>query len=398
MTININRYKQFFTPEKYSQILVERIDLDTKPKKVIDLTMGEGSLLKEGLKVWNEAKFFGNDIDKECCNKVQNIIPNIKCFNKDIFVNSDMNFLIKNIGKVDICLGNPPFHLIEQTKDSIELLQLYYLKKYYKFVHIPAEILFILQTFKILKRDGILSVILPDGFFVNNTLKEFRKFLIAKYKILEIIELPNEIFKYTKAKTHILILQKTSPTSNIIKLSHIHSNDVINITIEEAYNRMDYSFYRDNHLNFTYKKLSDCEDIKVFRGKQKFLLRDVEESWILHTTSFKNGNIFNSPLSTTNKIKQYSDRIAFKDDIIIPRVGTNILGKVGVVKSGYFVATDCIFVIRTNNDKDREDILYTLKSEFGRDWIKSISKGVGARHITLQDIANLPILEKKFKR
>jgi len=396
MTININRYKQFFTPEKYSQVLVERIDLTKKPKKIIDLTMGEGSLLKEGLKVWNEAKFFGNDIDKECCNKVKNIIPHIKCFNKDIFINSDMNFLIKHIGKVDICLGNPPFYLINQTNDSIELLKLYSLEKYYKSTHIPAEVLFILQTLKILKKNGILSVILPDGFFVNNTLTEFRKFLIRKYKILEIIELPNEIFKYTKAKTHILILQNTSPISNIIKLSHIHNNDIINITIEEAYNRMDYSFYRDNHLDFTYKKLSDCEDIKVFRGKQKFLLRDVDESWILHTTSFRNGNIFKSTLSTTSKIKQYSNRIAYQDDIIIPRVGTNILGKVGIVKSGYFVATDCVFVIRTKDIKDRENILYTLKSEFGRDWIKSISKGVGARHITLQDIANLPILEKEI--
>ena len=90
----------------------------------------------------------------------------------------------------------------------------------------------------------------------------------------------------------------------------------------------------------------------------------------------------------------YIDKIAKKNDIIIPRVGSNILGRVGIVKSGYFIATDCIFIIRVRNKIDRENIKYTLESEFGKEWIHSISKGVGARHITLQDIVKLPILER----
>lgn len=33
--------------------------------------------------------------------------------------------------------------------------------------------------------------------------------------------------------------------------------------------------------------------------------------------------------------------------------------------------------------KDRQNTENTLRSEFGRNWIASTSKGVGARHITL---------------
>ena len=396
MTININRYKQFFTPIKYSQILVEKAFFYTNsPQKIIDLTMGEASLLIEGFKIYQKSNFFGNDIDLDCCNKVKNSDYPIKFYNKDIFLNSSINYLISDVGKVDICLGNPPFHLINQTKDTVKVLNSYSLEKYSENIHIPAEVLFILQALKIIKKNGILATILPDGFFVNNTLKEFRKFIIEKYEVLEIIELPHEIFQYTKAKTHILILKNNISTSHKIKLSDIYNN-LITIDKKEAMYRMDYSFYKNNDTLSLYKKLSDYNNIQIFRGKPKFMLKDIKETWILHTTNFRKEDIFTSPLKTKKQIKEYEGRIASINDIVIPRVGTNILGKVGVVKSGYFVATDCVFIIRTNNDKDRENILYTLESEFGRDWIKSISKGVGARHITLQDIANLPILEKEI--
>jgi len=354
--------------------------------------MGEGSLLLEASKIWKNIELFGNDIDSECCSKVHNTIPKVHCYNKDIFLNTSIKSLIKHIGMVDVCLGNPPFHLLKQNKDSIEILKLFSLEKYFKYSYIPAEVLFILQALRILKDNGILSVILPDGFFVNNTLSSFRKFLITRYTIQEVIELPNEIFEHTKAKTHILILQKSKSLSKKLKLSSIIDKESIFINKEEAFDRMDYSFYEKNNF-INYKKLIDF-DIKVFRGKPKFILKDIKETWILHTTNFKQGKIFKSPLRTDKLIKKYSDRIALKNDIIIPRVGTNILGKVGIVESGYFVATDCIFIIRAKNDNDRKNIEYTLKSEFGKKWINSISKGVGARHITLKDIVNLPILEK----
>jgi len=391
--MTIHKYKQFFTPKKYSQILVEKI-LYTEPKKIVDLTMGEGSLLLEASKIWEDSKLFGNDIDSVCCKKVQNIIPKIQCYNKNIFLNNSIKILIREIGTVDICLGNPPFYLIKQNKDSIKILELFSLDSYYRASHISAEVLFILQALRILKGGGILSIILPDGFFVNNTLKKFREFLITGYTILDIIELPNEIFEHTKAKTHILILKKSKSISKKIKLSSILRKKSIHINKSDAYNRMDYSFYSFDEKYSDYKNLEEY-DIEIFRGKPKFMLKHINETWILHTTNFRQGTNFKSPLRTNRLIKKYIDRMAIQDDIIIPRVGTNILGKVGIVQSGYFIATDCVFIIRVKNENDRKNILHTLNSEFGRDWIQSISKGVGARHITLKDIVKMPIIEKE---
>jgi hypothetical protein len=50
-----------------------------------------------------------------------------------------------------------------------------------------------------------------------------------------------------------------------------------------------------------------------------------------------------------------------------------------------------MIAIRTITPETRESILKTLKSPIGKSWLNSISKGVGARHITMTDLNELPI-------
>ena len=96
---------------------------------------------------------------------------------------------------------------------------------------------------RILKDDGVLSLILPDGFFVNKALIYFREFLIKNYNIQKVIELPKNIFKRTDAKTHILILKNNKSKSKEIKLINQETGENIKILKVEAIKRMDYSYY-----------------------------------------------------------------------------------------------------------------------------------------------------------
>jgi len=390
MTINLNKYKQFFTPKKYSKLLIEHTNF-LNPSKIIDLTMGEGALLIEASKKWNNSQIFGNDIDAKYY-KNKKDLDFINFYNHDIFLNSSIKKLLKEIGQVDICLANPPFHLIEQSKSIKSILNNFLLDMYSNSKYVPSEVIFILQAIQILKKEGVLSIILPDGFFVNNSLQPFRKFLLENYHVLKVIELPIEIFEHTKAKTHIMIIKNTTGMFNTITLGNALNSDNILITKEEAIRRMDYGFYqKSNPKNL---KILEEFNIEIIRGTPRYKLKGIEKTWILHTTNFKKSSLFHSPLKSTHLVEKYIHRVAKKDDIIIPRVGSNILGRVGIVEVGYFIATDCIFIIRVKNKADRENIKYTLESEFGKEWIHSISKGVGARHITLQDIVKLPILER----
>jgi type I restriction-modification system DNA methylase subunit len=387
------KYQQFFTPKKYSQVIINLLE-DFKPNTIIDLAMGEGSLLIEAKKKWAEAEYYGNDIDRECCKQLIENYSDINIFNYDIFLNPSIDNIKKEIKSVDLCIGNPPFYKIKLDNEIKILLKEFNLEDVCKSEHISSEVPFILQCLKILKKDGVLALILPDGFFTNNCLKYFREFIVSNYQIDKILELPENIFEYTKAKTHIMILKNRKPTDFFINL-YAYNENSISIDRNEAINRMDYSYYKsiDNSCDEmnTLKNL----DVELFRGRPKYKIEDIDKKYILHSTSFKlTKGIFTNRLKSVNKIQKHEDKIAKKNDIVLVRVGSSCLGNIGMVERGYFVITDCIFVIRVKDNNLRKIIYHTLKSEIGQKWIQSHAKGVAARHITLEEIAKFPINKK----
>ena len=387
------KYQQFFTPKKYSQVIINLLE-DFKPNKIIDLAMGEGSLLIEAREKWAEAEYYGNDIDEKCCKQLIKNYRDINIFNHDIFLNSSIENIKKKIDNVDLCIGNPPFYKIILDNEIKTLLKEFKLEDVCKSEYISSEVPFILQCLRIVKKDGILALILPDGFFTNNSLKYFREFIVSNYQIDKILELPENIFEHTKAKTHIMILKNEKPIESFVNL-YAYNENSITINEVEAINRMDYSYYKS--INNSYDGMYTLENlgVELFRGRPKYKLDDIDKKHILHSTSFKlTKGIFSNQLKSINKIKKHEGKIAKKDDIVLVRVGSSCLGNIGMVETGYFVITDCIFVIRVKNNNLRNIIYHTLKSEIGRKWIQSHAKGVAARHITLEEVAKFPINKK----
>jgi type I restriction enzyme M protein len=388
-------FKQFFTPQKYSQIMINELNIDT-PKKVIDLSMGEASLLLESIKRWPDAEYFGNDIDEKCCEKICAEYLEISCFNLDIFKKNTIKSIEEITNKVDLCIGNPPFHLINQNKDIKYILGQYGLENKYNSEKIPAEVVFILQCLNILSDDGTLSLILPDGFFVNKYLSYFREFLINNYTVLNVIELPNNIFEKTDAKTHILTLKKTnSKTYKKIKLYKHNLPNTLLIGNTDAFNRMDYSYYENLNKYSDYEPISKL-DISFIRGKLKYLIKDIKPEHIMHTTNFSKGNIFRNRLRTKNQLLKYESKIAMAGDIVFARVGSSCIGNVGYIEKGFFIATDCIFILRIEDEKLRRKIYKMLISKEGQNWIHSNSKGVSAKHITIEDFKKFPYIKKDY--
>jgi len=387
------KYQQFFTPKKYSQVIINLLD-DFKPNKIIDLAMGEGALLIEAKEKWKEARYYGNDIDKICCSKLIDNHSNITTFNYDIFLNSSIKNIKKKIDNVDLCIGNPPFYKIILNNEIRELLKEFNLDNLSHSEHISSEVPFILQCLKILKKEGILALILPDGFFTNNCLQSFREFLLLDYHIAKVLELPSNIFEHTKAKTHIMILENKKPTNSIINL-YAYSKTSIAISKENAIKRMDYSYYEESDVCNEELNILEQYDIELFRGKPKYQLKNIDDTYVLHTTDFKSRKgLFKNRLKSMQKIKKYEGRIAQKGDILLARVGSSCLGNIGIVHAGYFVITDCVFVIRIKDNTLRKIVYHSLKSEAGQKWIHSHAKGVAARHITLEEIAKFPVNKK----
>ena len=77
-------------------------------------------------------------------------------------------------------------------------------------------ILFIERCINLLKIGGILSIILPNGYLTNPSLKYIREFLISSGRIIGVISLPEGVFKKSDAGgfTTILFFKKEKIQGN----------------------------------------------------------------------------------------------------------------------------------------------------------------------------------------
>lgn len=379
---NINKrklYNQFFTPAFVDTTVVEQ-SLQTTPIKVCDLAMGEGALLAAAQNKWKNVQLIGNDIDHECILKAKGLLPKIKHYNLDFSDLSNIPKLITRIGLVDLCLGNPPFGVINNNKKLKKLFNEFGLSKLANNSKINLEILYLLIAIKITKQTGEIITIVPDGIIVNEKYSEFRKFLALNFEI-KAMELPPKVFAKTEAKTHILIIRKNH-SRKLIELSS-PNGEKIEIPIDDAFQRMDYTYHSANHKSITNTTSKDT--FEIFRGNLPSGAKCVTE--FLHTTDFK--SYFQEFTGTTTSLTNHRFKVAQVGDIIIPRVGTRCLGKVGIIKKGKFIISDCLIIIRIPQKNTMKRILNYLTSEEGVDRIKSISKGVAARHITIKDVNSM---------
>jgi type I restriction-modification system DNA methylase subunit len=99
----------------------------------------------------------------------------------------------------DLIIGNPPYFVMKKT----DVPSIYH--KYFD-GRPNIFILFIIKSLHLLKKDGILSFVLPKSFLNCLYYNKTRKYIIENYKILTIIECADEYLD-TKQETVILIVQ-----------------------------------------------------------------------------------------------------------------------------------------------------------------------------------------------
>lgn len=74
------------------------------------------------------------------------------------------------------------------------------------------QILFIERCYQLLKYGGRMAIVLPDGVFGNNQLGYIRKFIMQRFRLVAVIDIPLETFMpNTGTKTSILVVQKLKP-------------------------------------------------------------------------------------------------------------------------------------------------------------------------------------------
>jgi type I restriction-modification system DNA methylase subunit len=158
----------------------------------------------------------------------------------------------------DYAIVNPPFGTKTTIVDS-DILKNYELGQGKKKQEIG--ILFVEQSLKCLKDDGILFIILPNGYFGNTTASyvELRKYIL-QYRIIGIIKLPSNTFKRSG----------TGVSTNILVVSKRKSREPYEIFIEEVFD-IGYELNKKN-TPYKYRKELDSNGKPVLHNDLSYTL------------------------------------------------------------------------------------------------------------------------------
>ncbi len=246
---------QFFTPRNVIQMMVDILD-PTTSDTIIDPACGSGGFIIESLRyVWHklEIKAEQNHWNHENLyeEKKEFAIEHIRGIDKDYFLSkvakayfailgdgrggvfcedsleAPSNWKVAtqtkiHLGSFSIVLTNPPFgSKIPVTGEA--KLQQYELAHKWKLDKKTNEwmqdklsdkeapqILFIERCIKLLREDGRMAIVLPDGIFGNTKLGYIRKYIAKHCRIVAIIDIPIESFMpNTSTKTSVLFIKKS---------------------------------------------------------------------------------------------------------------------------------------------------------------------------------------------
>ncbi len=237
---------QFFTPKNIVKLMIKLLDPKIK-EKLIDPACGSGGFLIETVMYLKEKtnfnlksniqgmQLFGIDKDQFLTKIAKIYLLILGAGNSRVFCGNSLlppskwkpevsnEIIFENF---DIVVTNPPFGVKIPIKTKETLKQYNFGFKWKKLnksstmwkktevIHEkqPPQILFIERCLDLLKPNGKLGIVLPDGIFGNPTNRYILQSLLERTKIRAVISCSHLAFlPYTHTKTSILFIEKTVP-------------------------------------------------------------------------------------------------------------------------------------------------------------------------------------------
>ena len=310
-------FDQFYTPVTVGQFLCGIC----KPKKsMIDPACGTGDLVVSytgSVTLW--------DISKDVTDlTVQNFAFQSK--KATIVTRDSIQDTAESNESYEYAIVNPPFGTRTLVSDR-DILDKYTLGSGKKKQEVG--ILFVERSMNLLKENGLMSIILPNGYFGNTSSAyvELRKFLL-QFRVVGIIKLPQNTFKRsgTGVSTNILIVSKTRPTSPY----DVFIEEVVDIGYELSkkntpfkYRKNDDGFVLDSsgHPILQNDLSAVLERLKTFAHDHKIANIERPTKKDVSYQSFHTGSLDDDCIldisrylrSYTGVVANTSDKVAIKD-------------------------------------------------------------------------------------
>lgn len=399
---NSDPWGRYYTSPDVSCSLIERIEV-RKPKLVVELGSGSGSLCSAAANRWHDAQLVTVDIDRRLPKHLdaKRAGAGLKHthFVHDALDEALSEKIGLGLGTADVAVCNPPYirprwrsdfgKILEDAGLSGALASLY---------DAGADLLFLAQNLRLLRRNGKLGLILPDGLVAAERFSGVRRALMRQHMVEQVIQLPRGVFKGTEAQTYLAVLSKMAGETEQVKLRQMgydgHLSEAIEITQDLAVKRLDYTFHA---VPSATRRRSTFQPIAVGAAVTDVVRGTVCSSEIsgYPTPVFHLGD-FAKPAGEqavrivprrfalgerAAKIAAVDARLALPGDILLARVGRGLEKRLALVVHGPCVVSDCIFALRST-DEYRERLYRFLESEAGQRALATSAHGVAARFLS----------------
>lgn len=373
-------FGQHYTGSTVASVLTKLLDV-RNPATVIDLGVGEGSLLMGANALWSSARLHGIDIDQTSLDVARQQLGKGTFGRADCLGAALPSSIRKLFSTADVVLCNPPF---------LELSHPFAKQNATQDWRLTAEVKFLEISLELLRSGGSLGIILPARYVSGPSYREFRRRLVSTCNVVSITHLPISTFKTAEVEAHFLVLRKELPAGAI----SLHSmgeagqlSEAISLAFESAEDRMDFQYYAglgDWTKNAVPLSLLLAQDVRrgvVSRGR-------ATAQNIFHTTDFKRypDGLVSMPVHDI----RHNTGLAIKGDILIPRVGLRSLHHCAQVIEGSFTYSDCVFRLRVLPEWQAYVFKY-LRSAAGVEIRKCSAHGSCVKILGKQTLLDLPV-------
>lgn len=394
---------RYYTTSTISQSLIDRIEV-AKPKLVLELGSGSGSLCSAAATRWHDAKLVTVDVDRRTPNGlgVKKGKPDRRHshFVHDVLDSALSDKIGLTLSTVDVAICNPPYIRPRWRSDFGKILEDAGLSDTLASLHdAGADLLFLAQNLRLLRNNGKLGLILPDGLITAERFSRVRKTLLRQHLVEQVVQLPRGAFKGTEAQTYLVVLSKGAGETNRVTLRQMGIDGQISapieITQDAAVKRLDFNFHArvvplqqggEGSMRMPIRQaLTD-----VVRGTICSSSISAFPAPVFHLGDFSKPigqqavRIVPKRFALSERIAQrmsHDARLALPGDILLARVGRSLEDRLALVVHGPCVISDCIFALRAT-DEHREHLYRFFESDLGRNALSSSAHGVAARFLS----------------
>jgi type I restriction enzyme M protein len=405
-----DHWGRYYTSPLISRSLIDSIELQ-HPNLILELGSGSGSLCTAAASRWQDAKLITVDVDHQASDRldVVNVQHQVRHrhFVHDVLDEALSDRIGLRLNSVDVAVCNPPYIRPRWRADFGKILEGAGLSDTLTSLHdAGADLLFLAQNLRLLRRNGKLGLILPDGLVTAEKFYRVRRALLRQHLVEQIVQLPRRAFKGTEAQTYLVVLSKMGGETDLVKLRQMTTNGQLSAPIQvpqdAAEKRLDYAFHA--HVKPFGSSSDGCVKIAIRDALTDIFRGNVCSSEIadFRTPVFHLGDFASRlhehevrivpkrfALSARNAQRAADQsRLALPGDILLARVGRGLQDRLALVVHGPCVISDCVFALRATNEH-RERLYRFFESDLGRNALASSAHGVAARFLSTANLLDI---------